>query len=76
MFFQQSCNSTILANGMQLLNTMMLPGLNINPMTNTISSFDGGKVILQNQWSKYDIRRDSDCKPRQIRRIEYWIMQE
>ena len=35
------------ANGMQLLNTMMLPGLNINPMANTISSSDGGKVVLQ-----------------------------
>ena len=32
---------------MQLLNTMMLPGLNINPMANTISSSDGGKVVLQ-----------------------------
>lgn len=48
------------ANGMQLLNTMMLPGLNINPMTNTISSFDGGKVMLQINGVNVTSRRDSD----------------
>jgi hypothetical protein len=35
------------ANGIQLLNTMMLPGLNINPMANTISSSDGGKIFCK-----------------------------
>lgn len=59
------------ANGMQLLNTMMLPGININPMANTISSSDGGKVILQIN----DVNATSEeiltLQPRQIRRVEY-----
>ena len=59
------------ANGMQLLNAMMLPGLNVNPMTNTISSSDGGKVILQINGVNATSEEILTLQPRQIRRIEY-----
>lgn len=59
------------ANGMQLLNTMMLSGLNINPMTNTISSSDGGKVVLQINGVNTTSEEILTLQPRQIRRIEY-----
>ena len=59
------------ANGMQLLNTMMLPGLNINPMTNTISSFDGGKVMLQINGVNVTSEEIQTLQPCQIRRVEY-----
>ncbi len=59
------------ANGMQLLNTMMLPGLNINPMANTISSSDGGKVILQINGVNATSEEILTLQPRQIRRVEY-----
>ena len=59
------------ANGMQLLNTMMLPGLNINPMLNTISSSDGGKVILQINGVNTTPEEIQTLQPRQIKRIEY-----
>ena len=58
------------ANGMQLLNTMMLPGLNINPMTNTISSFDGGKVMLQINGVNVTSEEIQTLQPCQIRRVE------
>lgn len=56
---------------MQLLNTMMLPGLNINPMTNTISSFDGGKVMLQINGVNVTSEEIQTLQPCQIRRVEY-----
>ena len=59
------------ANGMQLLNTMMLPGLNINPMANTISSSDGGKVVLQINGVNATPEEVQTLQPRQIRRVEY-----
>lgn len=59
------------ANGMQLLNTMMLPGLNINPMANTISSSDGGKVVLQINGVNATSEEIQTLQPRQIRRVEY-----
>lgn len=59
------------ANGMQLLNTMMLPGININPMANTISSSDGGKVILQINGVNTTPEEIQTLQPRQIKRIEY-----
>jgi hypothetical protein len=59
------------ANGMQLLNTMMLPGLNINPMSNTISSSDGGKVVLQINGVNATSEEILTLQPRQIRRVEY-----
>lgn len=59
------------ANGMQLLNTMMLPGLNINPMVNTISSSDGGKVVLQINGVNATSEEILTLQPRQIRRVEY-----
>lgn len=59
------------ANGMQLLNTMMLPGLNINPMANSISSSDGGKVILQINGVNATSEEVLTLQPRQIRRVEY-----
>lgn len=59
------------ANGMQLLNTMMLPGLNINPMANTISSSDGGKVVLQINGVNATSEEIQTLQPHQIRRVEY-----
>lgn len=59
------------ANGMQLLNTMMLPGLNINPMTNTVSSSDGRKVILQINGVNVAPEEIQTLQPNQIKRIEY-----
>lgn len=59
------------ANEIQLLNTMMLPGLNINPMANTISSSDGGKVVLQINGVNATSEEILTLQPRQIRRVEY-----
>lgn len=59
------------ANGMQLLNTMMLPGLHINPMSNTVSSSDGEKVVLQVNGINSSPEEIQTLKPRQIKRIEY-----
>lgn len=59
------------ANGLQLLNTMMLPGLNINPMLNTISSSDGGEVILQINGVNASSEEILTLRPHQIKRVEY-----
>lgn len=59
------------ANGMQLLNTMMLPGLNVNPMLNTISSSDGGNVVLQVNGVNATTEEIQTLQPHQIKRIEY-----
>ena len=59
------------ANGMQLLSTMMLPGLNINPMVNTISSSDGGKVVVQINGVNATPEEILTLQPHQIRWVEY-----
>jgi hypothetical protein len=59
------------ANGIQLLNTMMLPGLNINPMLNCISSPDGGTVILQINGINATSEELLTIQPGQIKRVEY-----
>lgn len=59
------------ANGIQLLNTMMLSGLNINPITNTISSSDGGKVVLQINGVNATSEEIQTLQPCQIKRVEY-----
>ena len=59
------------ANGMQLLNTMMLPGLNINPIANIVSSSDGRKVILKINGVSVNPEEIQTLQPHQIKRIEY-----
>lgn len=59
------------ANGIQLLNTMMLPGLNINPMTNTISSSGEDKVMLQINGVNVTSAEIQTLQPHQIKRVEY-----
>lgn len=59
------------ANGMQLLSTMMIPGLNINPMSNTISSSNGGDIILQINSVSATSEEIKTLQPDQIKRIEY-----
>lgn len=59
------------ANGMQLLNAVMLPGLYVNPMSNTIASSDGGKVVLQINGVNAAPEEIQALQPRRIKRIEY-----
>ena len=59
------------ANGIQLLNTMTLAGLKINPITNSISSSDGGKVILQINGANATPEEVQTLQPHQVKRIEY-----
>lgn len=59
------------ANGMQLLNVMMLPGLHINPMANTVSSSGGERIILQINGVNATPEEIQTLQPRQIRRVEY-----
>ncbi|MCE5179306.1 MAG: carboxypeptidase-like regulatory domain-containing protein [Porphyromonadaceae bacterium] len=59
------------ANGMQLLNTLMLPGLRVNPLSNSISSADGGAIILQINGMNATPEEIQTIQPRQIKRVEY-----
>jgi hypothetical protein len=50
---------------------MTLAGLKINPITNSISSSDGGKVILQINGANATPEEVQTLQPHQVKRIEY-----
>lgn len=59
------------SNGIQLLTVMMLPGLRVNSLANTVSSSDGGEIIFQINGAPVSREEIQTIKPKDIRRIEY-----
>jgi hypothetical protein len=59
------------SNGIQLLNAMMLPGLRVNPLLHSVSSSDGGDVVLQINGVNVASEEILALRPGQIKRVEY-----
>ncbi len=49
----------------------MLPGLRVNPLSNSISSADGGAIILEINGMNATPEEIQTIQPRQIKRVEY-----
>ena len=59
-------------NGMNLLQQLMLPKIQVNPMTNTISIPGGGEVQLRINGVKVEIQEIKALSPSDVIRVEFY----
>jgi len=65
---QQKSAST---NGINILSAMMLPRLEVNPLTNEVKASDNGEIVFCINGAKVELNDIRGLSPGEIRRIEY-----
>lgn len=59
------------SNGIDLLRRLQLPGVTVNPMTETVSVAGGGDVVLCIDGVEATVAQISAIRPQDVERIEY-----